>query len=68
MKKINLQYLEEHMDEVLDNARNGESYFIQTPDGEIALVPAKDRLKSCIESGTAVPIEDSHLWNHDDGA
>jgi|TARA_B100000214_G_scaffold269515_1_gene200129 hypothetical protein len=68
MKKINLQYLEENFEDVLDKARNGETYFIQTPEGEIALIPDKERLKSCIESGTAVPIEDSHLWNHDDGA
>tara|TARA_Y100001934_G_C11915109_1_gene568500 strand:+ start:456 stop:662 length:207 start_codon:yes stop_codon:yes gene_type:complete len=68
MKRINLQYLEEHFEEVIHNAQMGETYFIQTPDGEIALVPDKERLKACIESGTAVPIEDSHLWNHDDGA
>ena len=68
MKRINLQYLEEHFEEVIHNAQMGETYFIQTPDGEIALVPDKERLKACIESGTAVPIEDSHLWIHDDGA
>ena len=68
MKRINLQYLEEHFEEVIHNAQMGETYFIQTPDGEIALVPDKERLKACIESGTAVPIEDSHLWSHDDGA
>tara|TARA_B100000287_G_scaffold360481_1_gene352912 strand:- start:1638 stop:1844 length:207 start_codon:yes stop_codon:yes gene_type:complete len=68
MKKINLRYLEENFDDVLDQARNGETYFIETPDGDIALVPDKDRLKSCIDSGNAVPLEDSFLWNHDDGA
>ena len=37
MKKINLRYLEENFDDVLDQARNGETYFIETPDGDIAL-------------------------------
>tara|TARA_Y100001935_G_C16934444_1_gene327019 strand:+ start:215 stop:415 length:201 start_codon:yes stop_codon:yes gene_type:complete len=66
MKRISVQYLEKNFDEVLKDARDGETYFIETPDGDIALVPDKTILKPCIDTGQAEDI--THLWDHDDGA
>ena len=40
--------------------------MLDTPDGQIALVPHKDILKPVIDSGQARDIE--CMWNHDDGA
>ena len=39
MKLISLKYLEENFDEVLELAQAGESFLLDTPDGQIALVP-----------------------------
>ena len=66
MKIISLKYLEENFDEVLELAQAGESFLLDTPDGQIALVPDKSILKPVIDSGQAQDIE--HMWNHDDGA
>ena len=66
MKIISLKYLEENFDEIIDQAKSGESFMLDTPDGQIALVPNKSVLKPVIDSGQAKDIE--HLWNHDDGA
>ncbi len=66
MKIISLAYLEEHFDEIVDQAKSGESFMLDTPDGQIALVPDKSVLKPVIDSGQAKDIE--YLWNHDDGA
>ena len=66
MKLISLKYLEENFNEVLNQAQAGESFLLDTPDGQIALVPDKDILKAVIDSGQAKDIE--YMWNHDDGA
>ena len=66
MKIISLAYLEEHFDEIVDQAKSGESFMLDTPDGQIALVPNKSVLKPVIDSGQAKDIE--YMWNHDDGA
>ena len=66
MKLISLKYLEENFDEVLELAQAGESFLLDTPDGQIALVPDKNILKPVIDSGQAKDIE--HMWNHDYGA
>ena len=66
MKIISLKYLEEHFDEVVNQAQSGESFLLDTPDGQIALVPDKNILKPVIDSGQAINIE--HMWNHDDGS
>ena len=66
MKIISLKYLEEHFSEIVDRAQAGETFLLDTPDGQIALVPDKNILKPVIDSGQAQDIE--HLWNHDDGA
>ena len=64
MKLISLIYLEENFYEVLNQAQAGESFLLDTPDGQIALVPDKDILKPVIDSGQAKDIE--YMWNHDD--
>ena len=66
MQIISLQYLEENFEELVDRAHAGETFVIDTPDGQVALVPHKDVLKPVIDSGQAQDIE--HMWNHDDGA
>ena len=66
MKIISLKYLEENFDEIISRAQSGESFLLDTPDGQIALVPDKGVLKPVIYSGQARDIE--HMWNHDDGA
>ena len=66
MKIISLKYLEENFSEIVDRAQAGETFLLDTPDGQIALVPDKSGLKPVIDSGQAQDIE--HLWNHDDGA
>ena len=66
MKLISLKYLEENFNEVLNQAQAGESFLLDTPDGQIALVPDKDILKPVFDSGQAKDIE--YMWNHDDGA
>ena len=66
MKIISLKYLEDNFDEIIDQAISGESFMLDTPDGQIALVPHKDLLKPVIDSGQSRDIE--HMWNHDDGA
>ena len=66
MKIISLKYLEENFSEIVDRAQAGETFLLDTPDGQIALVPDKNILKPVIASGQAKDIE--HIWNHDDGA
>ena len=66
MKIISLKYLEENFSEIVDRAQAGETFLLDTPDGQIALVSDKDVLKPVIDSGQARDIE--HMWNHDDGA
>lgn len=66
MQVISLRYLEENFEELVDRASAGETFLIDTPDGQVALVPHKDILKPVIDSGQAQDIE--HMWNHDDGA
>ena len=66
MKIISLKYLEENFSEIIDRAQAGETFLLDTPDGQIALVPDKGILKPVIDSGQAKDIE--HKWNHDDGA
>ena len=66
MKIISLKYLEENFSEIIDRAHAGETFLLDTPDGQIALVPDKGILKPVIDSGQAKDIE--HMWNHDDGA
>ena len=66
MKIISLKYQEEKFSEIVDRAQAGETFLLDTPDGQIALVPDKDVLKPVIDSGQARDIE--HMWNHDDGA
>tara|TARA_B100001057_G_C22849645_1_gene950451 strand:+ start:2189 stop:2389 length:201 start_codon:yes stop_codon:yes gene_type:complete len=66
MQVISLEYLEANFEELVDRAHAGETFLIDTPDGQIALVPHKDVLKPVIDSGQAQDIE--HMWNHDDGA
>ena len=66
MKIISLKDLEENFSEIVDRAQAGETFLLDTPDGQIALVPDKNILKPVIDSGQAKDIE--HMWNHDDGA
>ena len=66
MKLISLKYLEENFSEIVDRAQAGETFLLDTPDGQIALVPDKNSLKPVIDSGQAKDIE--YMWNHDDGA
>ena len=66
MKIISLKYLEENFSEIVDRAQAGETFLLDTPDGQIALVPDKYVLKPVIDSGQAKDIE--YMWNHDDGA
>ena len=66
MKIISLKYLEENFSEIIDRAQAGETFLLDTPDGQIALVPDTDILKPVIDSGQAKDIE--YMWNHDDGA
>ena len=66
MKIISLKYLEENFSEIVDRAQAGETFLLDTPDGQIALVPDKNILKPVIDSGQAKDIE--HMSNHDDGA
>ena len=66
MKIISLKYLEENFSEIVDRAQAGETFLLDTPDGQIALVPDKNILKPVIDSGQAKDIE--YTWNHDDGA
>ena len=66
MKIISLKYLEENFSEIVDRAQAGETFLLETPDGQIALVPDKNILKPVIDSGQAKDIE--YMWNHDDGA
>ena len=66
MKIISLKYLEENFSDIVDRAQAGETFLLDTPDGQIALVPNKGVLKPVIDSGQAKDIE--HMWNHDDGA
>ena len=66
MKIISLKYLEENFSDIVDRAQAGETFLLDTPDGQIALVPNKGVLKPVIDSGQARDIE--HMWNHDDGA
>ena len=66
MKIISLKYLEENFSEIIDRAQAGETFLLDTPDGQIALVPDKGILKPVIDSGQAKDIE--YMWNHDDGA
>jgi|TARA_B100000123_G_scaffold236913_1_gene188450 antitoxin (DNA-binding transcriptional repressor) of toxin-antitoxin stability system len=66
MKIISLKYLEENFSEIVDRAQAGETFLLETPDGQIALVPDKNILKPVIDSGQARDIE--FMWNHDDGA
>ena len=66
MKIISLKYLEENFSDIVDLAQAGESFLLDTPDGQIALVPDKGILKPVIDSGQAKDIE--YMWNHDDGA
>ena len=66
MKIISLKYLEENFSNIVDRAQAGETFLLDTPDGQIALVPDKNVLKPVIDSGQAKDIE--CMWNHDDGA
>ena len=66
MKIISLKYLEENFSEIIDRALAGETFLLDTPDGQIALVPDKGILKPVIDSGQAKDIE--YMRNHDDGA
>ena len=65
MKIISLKYLEENFSDIVDRAQAGETFLLDTPDGQIALVPNKGVLKPVIDSGQPQDID--HLWNHDDG-
>ena len=58
--------MEENFSEIVDRAQAGETFLLDTPDGQIALVPDKGILKPVIDSGQAKDIE--YMWNHDDGA
>ena len=58
--------MEENFSEIVDRAQAGETFLLDTPDGQIALVPDKNVLKPVIDSGQAKDIE--CMWNHDDGA
>ena len=49
MKIISLKYLEENFSEIVDRAQAGETFLLDTPDGQIALVPDKNVLKPVIE-------------------
>jgi len=43
MIEIDLQYLEEHFDEVMDQVEKGQGYLLRTLDGEgIVILPKKD--------------------------
>ena len=48
MKIISLKYLEENFSEIIDRAQAGETFLLDTPDGQIALVPDKGILKPCL--------------------
>ena len=41
MKIISLKYLEENFSEIIDRAQAGETFLLDTPDGQIALVQTK---------------------------
>ena len=57
MKIISLKYLEENFDEIVSRAQSGEIFLLDTPDGQIALVPDKNVLKPVIDSGQAQDID-----------
>ena len=61
MKIISLKYLEENFSDIIDRAQAGETFLLDTPDGQIALVPDKGILKPVIDSGQAKDIE--YMWN-----
>ena len=45
MKEIDLDYMEEHFDEVMDKVENGESFLLRTPDGAgIVILPEKNEV------------------------
>ena len=45
MKEINLAYMEEHFDEVMNNVELGKGYLLRTPDGAgIMILPKKNRV------------------------
>jgi hypothetical protein len=45
MEEIDLAYMEEHFDEVMDKVENGESFLLRTPDGAgIVILPEKNQV------------------------
>lgn len=45
MKEIDLAYMEEHFDEVMDKVENGESFLLRTPDGAgVVILPEKNQV------------------------
>jgi hypothetical protein len=45
MREIDLDYMEEHFDEVMDKVENGESFLLRTPDGAgIIILPEKNEV------------------------
>ena len=43
MKEIDLAYMEEHFDEVMDQVENGKSFLLRTPDGAgVVILPEKN--------------------------
>lgn len=43
MKEIDLAYMEEHFDEVMDEVEKGKSFLLRTPDGAgVVILPEKN--------------------------
>jgi hypothetical protein len=43
MEEIDLAYMEEHFDEVMDGVENGKSFLLRTPDGAgVVILPEKN--------------------------
>ena len=43
MEEIDLAYMEEHFDEVMDQVENGKSFLLRTPDGAgVVILPEKN--------------------------
>ena len=45
MKEIDLDYMEKHFDEVMDEVEKGNSFLLRTPDGAgVVILPEKNQV------------------------
>jgi len=51
MREIDLAYMEEHFDEVMDEVENGKSFLLRTPDGAgVVILPEKNEVIEVMET------------------